>query len=769
MNPFGSLSREALVAVQIGSAEARALKHHYLGVEHVVIGLCKIADPDLHQAMEDAAFDRRFFRRHLRNALGTGQDHEWGSQTIVTPRFSSVVRLAGQIAQYWNLREVRPGHLFLAVLLENGSMPMRALAGLGWDIEPLKLKIFEMLGGASGSPARSAAQPAGTPSLNAMGRDLSALAREGRLQPVIGRKAEILAVTQTLARQTKSNVLLIGEPGVGKTCIVEALAQRSVRKDAPAPLSGKRIVEITMGSLLAGTQFRGDFEKRVESILQEARSHPEVILFLDEIHTLVGAGTGGSGGMDAANMFKPALGRGEICCIGATTIDEYHRYFEKDAALERRFEVIHVGEPSRAETVRILAGIKESLEAHHGVSIQSEAIEEAVKLAERYITDRHFPDKAVDLLDRACSEVRLQSLTVKDGQFQAGPVNREMIARVVSLRTGIPVGSLTAEDAQVLLHLDETLRRRVVGQDEAISILTQAIISRRQFDNPRRPKGVFLFLGPTGVGKTELAKVLASVLFGSENQLIRFDMSEYMERHAAMRLIGAPPSYVGHEEEGQLTGAVRRRPYSLLLFDEVEKAHPDVMNVFLQLFDDGRLTDGKGRTVDFTSTLIIMTSNLGSDACEGGAPLGFRTFDASDTGGHNRQSHLAAVHKAVKQAFRPEFINRIDEMIVFNPISRASLGALLDLLLEELQGQVSEKGLRLEADNDVRELLIEQGFSEAYGARELRRAVDRLVRRPLAAFLLKESPPAGTAIRAFRRGLKVEFEGERTVLHGGTM
>lgn len=762
MNAFGTLSQNSMIALQIGSAECRSMKHFYLGVEHIVIGLCKVMDEELLAVMRDVGFDRKFFRRSLRESLGVGVDTPpWGTEMLVTPRLTAIVGISEKIARYCKGKDVRPAHLFLAVLLENRSLPARALARLGLDVERLKLRLYEALQGKTISLTEggSSSVTANTPYLDSLGRDLTQLARSGKLRPVVGRREELLSITRTLARQTKNNVLLIGDPGVGKTCIVEALAQRCIRDDAPLFLRGRRIVELTMGSLLAGTQFRGDFEKRVEGILKEAKDRPEVILFLDEFHLIVGSGAAGGSALDAANMFKPALGRGEIRCIGATTVTEYHRHIEKDPALERRFEVVVVNEPSTRETLDILSEIKPALESYHGVTITEDALRETVRLGERFIADRRFPDKAVDILDRACSEVRLQSLTANNGDLKPEPVTGKVIARIVSQQTGVPVGSLTKEDSAALLNLEGRLRERVVGQEEAISLVTQAVIAGRQFESLMRPKGVFLFLGTTGVGKTELAKALSATLFGSERHLVRFDMSEYSEPHSVMRLIGAPPSYVGYDDEGQLTKAVRRRPYSVILLDEIEKAHPDLINLFLQVFDDGRLTDSKGRTADFTQTMVIMTSNLGSDSASlSQKNVGFLDDSGRASTDERRQLFLDHVIGAVKKHFKPEFVNRIDEMVVFNPITRASLEKILSLLLREIEEQLAERNLRLEITQETREFLMDRGFDENYGARELRRCIDSVIRKPLAKVLLKESFLPGETIAAvLSEGREVQF------------
>ena len=754
-----------MAAVQVGNAESRVMNHFYLGVEHLVIGLCKVGDPGLEAVLQNTGVEAKHIRRHLRSALGIGQDPAWGNHTMVTPRLVKVVDIAREIGKHWDRGALTPVHLFLAVLVERGSLTYRTLKEPKWNIDALRRNL---IGHLEGRPQVLANSPRGvtaqvnstTPYLDQIGRDLTALAREGKLSPIIGRESEMLAVGQILTRRTTNNPLLIGDPGVGKTCVVEGLAQRSIRDDAPPFLRDKRIVEVRLGTLIAGAKYRGDFEERLESIIKEISQQPNIILFFDEIHNLVGAGSGG-GALDAANMLKPALGRGEISCIGATTIEEYHRHIEKDTALERRFEIVPVEEPSVAETLEILEGIKPGLEAHHEISIDHEALKEAVRLGERYLTERYFPDKAVDVLDRACSEVRFQSLTVKSAESMQCCVTKEVVAQVVARQTGIPLDRLSQGDVTALYQLQETLESRVVGQEEAISLITETVIASRQLGRPNRPNGVFLFLGPTGVGKTELAKALAEALCGSEKHIIRFDMSEYIERHAVARLVGAPPGYVGYEEEGQLTGAVRRRPYSIVLLDEIEKAHPDVTNVFLQLFDDARLTDNKGRAVDFSNTLVIMTSNVGSEAIQAPSQgMGFQAPKGQNSEEKDRAEppYAPAVRHALKQAFAPEFLNRIDEMIIFNPLTHAALKGIVDNMIREVDGMVEERNLRLDVTEAVRLMLIDRGFSEIFGARELRRAVDRHLRKPLAHFLFAECAAAeGGAIRVDCDGDRLTF------------
>jgi ATP-dependent Clp protease ATP-binding subunit ClpC len=641
-----------------------------------------------------------------------------------------------------------------------------------------------------------------------VGTDLTAQARAGKLDPVIGRRKEIERVIQILSRRRKNNPVLVGEPGVGKTAIVEGLAQRLVAGDVPHSLIDRRLLLLDLGQLIAGTMYRGQFEERLKQVIREVKDSSS-ILFIDEIHTLVGAGSA-SGTLDAANILKPALARGELQVIGATTLGDYRKYIERDAALERRLQPVLVEEPGADETLAILKGLKPRYEDHHQVTFSPDALNAAVNMASRYISDRFMPDKAIDLIDEAAARVRLyragtpsaqrdlqrqldslalekesavidqdferaarlrdeekaliarmtdlQSLEEGLQELRRPTVTAEDVAYVVSMWTGVPLTRIAKEETERLLQMETALHGRVVGQDEAIGVISRAVRrTRAGLKDPRRPIGTFLFLGPTGVGKTELAKALASSLFGSESHLVRLDMSEYMERHAVMRLVGAPPSYIGYEDDGQLTGAVRKRPYSIVLLDEIEKAHPDVLNVFLQLLDDGRLTDSKGRSVNFTHTVVIMTSNLGTEkGIEGDRTIGFGV-GGEEGEKSNTASYAAALRRAAIRSLRPEFVNRIDEIVIFNSLSQDDLRAIVSLLLKEVEEQVAERGLGLEVVKEVADLLIENGYRVEYGARELRRAVDSMLRKPLAHFLLTEMLSPGKTVRASRSGGEVKF------------
>ncbi|HEY8498820.1 MAG TPA: AAA family ATPase, partial [Limnochordales bacterium] len=640
--------------------------------------------------------------------------------------------------------------------------------------------------GGSPPPQAKATRGRKTPTLDQYGRDLTELAREGKLDPVIGREQEIQRVIQVLSRRTKNNPVLIGEPGVGKTAIAEGLAQKIVAGDVPETLLNKRVVTLDLAAVVAGSKFRGEFEERLKKVMDEIRNSGDIILFIDEMHTIVGAGAA-EGAIDASNILKPALARGELQCIGATTIDEYRKHIEKDAALERRFQPIMVDEPTVEETIAILQGLRDRYEAHHRVKITDEALVAAARLSDRYVTDRFLPDKAIDLIDEAGSRVRLQALiappelkqleeaiqeiqtekeaAIKNEEFEKaaalrdkeqqmreelerkrqewknsrsrteGVVTAEDIAQVVSAWTGIPVSKLQQEETERLLHLEEILHARVVGQDEAIDAVARAIRrARAGLKDPRRPIGSFIFLGPTGVGKTELAKALAEALFGDEDAMIRIDMSEYMERHTVSRLVGAPPGYVGYEEGGQLTERVRRRPYSVILLDEIEKAHPEVFNVLLQVLEDGRLTDAKGRTVDFRNTVVIMTSNVGAQEIHRQARLGFRaTQDERDA----YETMKKKVLDELRRTFRPEFLNRIDEVIVFHALTKEHIRQIIDILLKRVAKELEERGIKVEFTDAAKEVLADEGFDPDFGARPLRRAIQRLVENPLSDEMLK--------------------------------
>ncbi len=757
MEGFSNLSRDALTVIQIASAETRDRQHFYLGVEHIVLALCKIPNRQLERMMSRLEIDRKVLRQHLGELPSRDEPPLWGDSLKVTPRTTRIMQLAQSLAEQSGKGAVSPVNVLEAVLLEGRSIPVRIMCDLGMATQDAMAKVIEDDASAPSSAGSVERTRSRTPYIDEFGRDLCDLARRGELRPVIGRKAEMLAVVRVLARHERNNPLLIGDPGVGKTCVVEGLAQRAISEDGPRPLRGKRIVQLAPSALVAGTQYRGEFEKRLETILQEARDSGDIVLFFDEMHTLLGAGAAGSGTIDASNMLKPVLARGEIACIAATTTEEYHRHVENDAALARRFEIVTIPEPSPEETVEMLCGLRPTLEEHHQITIGDEVLEEVVRLAERYIGDRFLPDKAVDILDRACAELTIQSLTGSGGQVGERVLTTAIVARVISQATGIPVGVLSKEDAEGLLHLESELATRVLGQDEALAKVTECVIAGRELGFPNRPDGVLLFLGPTGVGKTEVAKALAAALFGSERHLVRIDMSEYREPHNVARLIGAPPGYIGHDEEGQLTGAVRRRPYTVILMDEVEKAHPDVMHLFLQVFDDARLTDNRGRTVDFSHAIIIMTSNLASrEVAAARRPLGFQS-PAEEAPEAQHEATKAVAEKALEQAFPPELLNRIDEVVVFQPLSRETVRRIVDLVVSEIENELAQRQLRLEVAEDLADLFAERGYDETYGARELRRTVDRLLRKPLAQFTLETQPPPGATIYATRQGEQTSF------------
>ncbi|HFC09854.1 MAG TPA: AAA family ATPase [Chloroflexi bacterium] len=712
-------------------------------------------------------------------------------QIFITPRVKRIVDMANQEANRLQDEYISTEHLFLAILNERNTPAASLLASAGVTKERVYQAIRQVRGGQRVTDRRAEARYR---TLEKYSRDLTQLAREGKLDPVIGRDGEILRVIQVLSRRTKNNPVLIGEAGVGKTAIVEGLAQKIVNGDVPEILAGRRVVSLDLGAMIAGSRFRGDFEERLKAAIEEVkRSEGEIILFIDELHTVVGAGAA-QGAMDASNMLKPALARGELQCIGATTLDEYHKYIEKDAALERRFAPVYVEEPSIEDTIEMLRGLRDRYEAHHGVRFTDEALIAAARLSSRYVTDRHLPDKAIDLIDEAAAKLRvalyslptdlkkrkaeIERLIAEEEQAREARdyeraamkkmerlrleeefqkqraaweaenqldevVDAEDIAEVISQWTGIPVTQMMETEAERLLHMEERLHERIVGQHEAIAAISDAIRRARSgLKDPRRPIGSFIFIGPSGVGKTELAKALAEFLFDDEDALVRVDMSEYREQHTVSRLFGAPPGYVGYEEGGQLTEAVRRRPYRVILFDEIEKAHPEVWNSLLQILDDGRLTDGQGRTVDFRNTVIIMTSNLGTEFVKRAGSLGFLQGEAK---GEDRRAQ-EKIEKALKATFRPEFLNRIDEIIMFSPLSKEEMRQIVDLQMSEVAERLAERDLTVRLTEAARDYLAEVGYDPDFGARPLKRALQKHVEGPLAVRLLSGEFAAGDMI-----------------------
>lgn len=779
---------------------ARSMRHDVIGTEHLLLGLIQEGEGVAARALQNLGIKGEDVQKGVEKLVGTGQASTTG-QLSPTPRVKKVLELAADEARKLGQGYIDTEHLLLGLVREGEGVAAQVLNALGADADKVRAKTIEMLRGTlSGaqqpvnSPGRASTA---TPTLDQFGTDLTMLAKDGKLDPVIGREREIQRVVQILSRRKKNNPCLIGDPGVGKTAIAEGLAHKIYSGNVPEVLLDKRVITLDMGGLVAGTKFRGEFEDRLKRIIDEINKAGNVILFIDELHTIIGAGAA-EGAIDAANILKPPLARGELQCIGATTLDEYRKYVEKDSALERRFQPITVSEPTKEETKAILEGLRDRYEAHHRVKITDEAIQAAVSLSDRYISDRFLPDKAIDLIDEASSRIRLQTTTApselkrldeeiqeikkekdaaigneefekaaqlrdkeqslrqdlethktewqsKKGRTEA-IVTAEDIAYVVSVWTGIPVAQVAEEETDRLLKLEKILHQRVIGQDEAVKALAKAVRrARAGLKDPKRPVGSFVFLGPTGVGKTELARALAEALFGDEESMIRLDMSEYMERHTVSRLVGAPPGYVGYEEAGQLTEGVRRRPYSVVLLDEIEKAHPEVFNILLQVIEDGRLTDAKGRTVDFRNTVLIMTSNVGAHLIEHGRTLGFEiNQDEEETYSKMKDRVLSEL----KRTFRPEFLNRIDEIIVFHSLNQEHIGEIVQLMLKDTKKLLAEQGITLEVTDSVQKYLADEGFDKEYGARPLRRAITRLIEDPLSEELLEKQFPEGTRILA---------------------
>ena len=797
---------DAQRVLSLAQEAALELGHDYVGTEHVLIGLTKVKNGVAAKALEELGLVTEDIFEAVEEHVGRG--NKKATSIYMTPRVKHVLELAIQVANHMNHNYVGTEHILLGLLSDGSGVAVAILRAMNIRSNDVVEAIRSILGSNKGS--NNGGQE-GINSNNDLGElsdfatDLNESAKQGKIDPVIGRDTEIQRVIQILSRRTKNNPVLIGEPGVGKTAIAEGLAQRIVTGNVPEILRNKRIISLSIGSMLAGAKYRGEFEERLKKAIDEVQQHDDMIIFIDEIHTLVGAGAT-EGAMDAANILKPALARGEFQVIGATTLDEYKKYIEKDAALERRFQPVQVGEPNEEDALEILKGLRDRYEAFHKAKITDEALTAAVSLSSRYITDRFLPDKAIDVVDEAASKVRMKVFsaspdvkaledrlnTVKKEKEAAVPsqdfekaaelrdeeqsllkeigdkksiakeksdqkliVTEEDIAAVVAQWTGIPVAKIAEEESATLLHLEEELHKRVVGQDEAVTAVAKAVRrARAGLKDPKRPIGSFLFLGPTGVGKTELARALASSLFGDESAMIRLDMSEYMEKHTVSRLVGAPPGYVGYEEGGQLTDAVRRKPYSVILLDEVEKAHADFFNILLQVLDDGRLTDSQGRTVDFRNTVIIMTSNLGAKALHKNSPeLGFLAAKKSDSNvdenkGIDFKEAKKSVMDAVKRHFRPEFLNRIDEMIVFHPLTEEDLKEIVTILMSDVTKRLKERDLQLEISPEAMKLLVKEGSDFTMGARPLKRAIQRLIEDPVSDLILKGDAKEGKIIKA---------------------
>ena len=797
---------DAQRVLSLAQEAALELGHDYVGTEHVLIGLTKVKNGVAAKALEELGLVTEDIFEAVEEHVGRG--NKKATSIYMTPRVKHVLELAIQVANHMNHNYVGTEHILLGLLSDGSGVAVAILRAMNIRSNDVVEAIRSILGSNKGS--NNGGQE-GINSNNDLGElsdfatDLNESAKQGKIDPVIGRDTEIQRVIQILSRRTKNNPVLIGEPGVGKTAIAEGLAQRIVTGNVPEILRNKRIISLSIGSMLAGAKYRGEFEERLKKAIDEVQQHDDMIIFIDEIHTLVGAGAT-EGAMDAANILKPALARGEFQVIGATTLDEYKKHIEKDAALERRFQPVQVGEPNEEDALEILKGLRDRYEAFHKAKITDEALTAAVSLSSRYITDRFLPDKAIDVVDEAASKVRMkvfsaapdvkaledrlntvkkekeaavtsqdfekaaklrdeeQSLLkeigdkrsiAKEKSDQKLIVTEEDIAAVVAQWTGIPVAKIAEEESATLLHLEEELHKRVVGQDEAVTAVAKAVRrARAGLKDPKRPIGSFLFLGPTGVGKTELARALASSLFGDESAMIRLDMSEYMEKHTVSRLVGAPPGYVGYEEGGQLTDAVRRKPYSVILLDEVEKAHVDFFNILLQVLDDGRLTDSQGRTVDFRNTVIIMTSNLGAKALHKNSPeLGFLAAKKSDFNvDENKEIEFKEAKKsvmdAVKRHFRPEFLNRIDEMIVFHPLTGEDLKEIVTILMSDVTKRLGERDLQLEITPEAMKLLVKEGSDFTMGARPLKRAIQRLIEDPVSDLILKGDAKEGKIIKA---------------------
>ncbi len=778
---FEKFSERARRVLSLAQEEAQRFNHNYIGTEHILLGLVRETDGVAARVLSSLNVELSKVRSAVEFIIGRGERPSPGDIGL-TPRAKKVIELAVDEARRLSHHYIGTEHLLIGIMREGEGVAAGVLESLGVSLDKVRTETTRILNqSVSQSQTHARSGSTRTPTLDQLGIDLTAASRDGKLDPVIGRSDELARVVQILSRRTKNNPVLVGPPGVGKTAIVESLAHQVNAGEVPDNLLNRRVVTLDMGALVAGTKYRGEFEERLKKVIEEIKTAGNCILFIDEMHTMVGAGAA-EGAVDAANILKPSLARGELQCIGATTLDDYRKYVERDPALERRFQPVNVEEPTTEETFEILRGIKSKFEEHHGVIIEDEALHAAASLASRFISDRFLPDKAIDLMDEAGSRVRIRTsgkpFPVKESQKALDTVRREKdeaishqqyeyaaelrdrelklaeklqqqedewrissgdapvgdkpvvteeeIAEVVRMWTGIPVSRMAVEEIERLLHMEENLHHRIVGQEEAIISIAKAVRrARAGLKDPRRPIGSFLFLGPTGVGKTELVKALAEFMFGSEEAMIRLDMSEFMERHTVSRLVGAPPGYIGYEEGGQLTDAVRRRGYTCILFDEIEKAHPDVFNILLQIFDDGHLTDAKGRKVDFRNTIIVMTSNVGSDLIKRDSSLGFTMVNSTKMEENAYEKMKGKVEDEVKRQFRPEFLNRIDGQIVFHSLTKEHIVNIVDLMLNDVRRPMLEKGLSLEVTQTAKEWLAEKGFDPNFGARPLRRLIER--------------------------------------------
>lgn len=809
---FERFTEKAIKVIMLAQEEARRLGHNFVGTEQVLLGLIGEGTGIAAKTLKSMGVNLKDARVEVEKIIGRGSGFV-AVEIPFTPRAKRVLELSWDEARQLGHNYIGTEHLLLGLIREGEGVAARVLENLGVDLNKIRSNVVKMLGETkpqtvSSGAGVSSSSKAKTPSLDEFGMDLTLAAQESRLDPVIGREKEIERVIQILARRTKNNPVLLGEPGVGKTAVVEGLAIRIINAEVPDILEGKKVIQLDMGLLVAGTKYRGEFEERLKKIMDEIRQAGNVILVIDEMHTLIGAGAA-EGAIDAANILKPALSRGEIQVIGATTLDEYRKYVEKDSALERRFQSIIIEEPSVDETIQIIKGLRPKYEEHHKLNISDEAIVMATKLSHKYITDRFLPDKAIDVLDEASSKVRLQvsSLSpegkeldkelrvlikekedaIRNQEFEKASqlrddeadmkdrirelsakwreeheankptVTEEQIAEVISTMTGVPVTKLTEGESERLLKLEDTLHQRVIGQSEAIISISKAIRRARVgLKSPNRPIGSFIFSGPTGVGKTELAKALAESMFGSEDNMIRVDMSEFMEKHSTSKLIGSPPGYVGYDEGGHLSEIVRKKPYSVILFDEIEKAHPDVFNIMLQILDDGRLTDSKGRHVNFKNTVIIMTSNVGASMIASQGRLGFTS--AQDEKKDKYEKLKDTVMEEMKKAFRPEFLNRIDDIIVFSHLSKEELRQIVELMLKDLFKRMEERELSLEVTDEVKDFLAKDGYSEVYGARPLRRLIQKKIEDVLAEEILTHKYVAGDIVSLKMEDGKISFE-----------